>query len=230
MSVAELLAPPQLTTQYNAAGEYVWIDCTLPRHEEVKIEVRVDLTNGERRRLQERHNEIVAQFAVIDGRVKKKNAELKARHKEAWDAGDAQGADAIVSEIVALAEEHREATEINRRRQYELIAPFIRRWNIADPEKPEPAPPPQIAGADAFDTVTDFFGSWVFMALMQAYQKNGFWSVAMVSSLSESDAPAEPQPKSDTTTPEPKPAGNISDLTQASPKRLPGRSRSGSKT
>lgn len=233
MSVAELMAPPEMGTLHRSPAECVWIPCTLPFHEEIRIEVRVDLTNGERRRLIDRNRELVAQSVAIQQRANERLKDLQEQHRAAYAAQDASKLEAVSEQLVTLADERMEADQITLRQRCEILAPFIRSWNIAHPEKDEPAPSPQAIGVDAFDVVSEQFVLWAYTALVGAYQKNGFWPTvirAMTASSNASASPAEPTPKSDTTTPEPEPADSQSDHTPPSPKPSRGRSRSGPKT
>lgn len=197
MSVVELMAPPQPQAPFNLGNEYVWVQCALTDYRDFWAEVRLDLTNGERRALKTRHDELTAQRQAIEDRVVLKEAGLRDRHRAAFDAGDAGAMAAIAGEQIALNRDRDEARWLNQAAIYELIAPYIRNWNAVTPGTTEIAPAPQAVGIAAFDAINDVLGNWLYLALMTAYQGNGFRRPATTTNSMPSAEPAEPTKKPD---------------------------------
>lgn len=229
MSVAELTALPQPHPLFSLANEYIWIQCPLKGYTDVWAEVRLDLTNGERRALKTRNDELARHRQAIEDRIAVKGKELDDRHAVAFAAKDADALAAINEELAQFAQERSEARLMGQAAVYELIAPYVRNWNIPAPGTTTVAPTPQAAGIAAFDAVNDVIGNWLFYAIITAYSGNGFRPTVETSSTTSAE-PAEATKKSDETMPADELPDSNSDPIQPSPTNSRGRSRSGSTT
>lgn len=165
--------PTSSLMPFVVAERWTWVDCDLEGYEGFRAEVRLNLTNGERQRLQ---------LLLTD--VDEKRQEIATRRQAKIDAlraaKDLEGADPIAlgqqlaDELEATVAEH----ETNTTRIREAITPYIRAWNAAeknDAGEIVDAPAPAVAGLAAFAAVDQVMEGWLVKATLEAYRGgNGF--------------------------------------------------------
>lgn len=135
------------------------------------VEVRQNLTNGERKVLIERLDEIAQAVAETSGPlITESNAQA-----ERVRGGELSGpeAAAAIQRINAITTQLTDATATAHLNAMALILPHIRDWNVYQPgEDGEPvkAEPPATAGLSAMDAITDEMGEWLKVQVLSAYR------------------------------------------------------------
>ena len=160
---------------FDIEAEYVWVECELPHYEGFKVEVRLNLKNKERKRLKIQLDEIGAERERI-------NESMMARAKDIDDQRaalkkakkpDESAMAALLEQQAAMIEETSDRFDANSLRVHTLVAPYVRNWNVMtrdDAGNLIDAPPPMVAGVEAFDELPDKLIGWVVSSVLNAYR------------------------------------------------------------
>lgn len=160
---------------FDIEAEYVWVECELPHYEGFKVEVRLNLKNKERKRLKIQLDEIGAERERI-------NESMMARAKDIDDQraalkkakkSDESAMAALLEQQAAMIEETSERFDANSLRVHTLVAPYVRNWNVMTRDESGnliDAPPPMVAGVEAFDELPDKLIGWVVSSVLNAYR------------------------------------------------------------
>lgn len=155
------------------AERYIDIECEEPGYEGFSINVRMNLSNGERIALEHAINE---QQAANKAEIEKRQFEIRECGRvsdEAKTANDLATIERMTARINAIVEESGEMVQRNERHTRGLIAPHIRRWNVyttgLDGE-PVAVAPPAVAGTEAFDAVDGAMMQWLVTTILGAYR------------------------------------------------------------
>lgn len=76
----------------------------------------------------------------------------------------------------ALSAQERAGQESPRDREWTLIAPYVKDWNVVGIDvdgNESPLPPPAVAGADVFHAVTPEITAWITRVLLLGYRFTG---------------------------------------------------------
>lgn len=180
-----------MTDQYISGHKWVWVECELPGYEGFKAEVRLNLQQGERRELRE-------QLAAIEDAMEA--LEVAAMEK-AFNIDERRDNKSLTpTEALALKVEQRQiqseyaaGLEAEQAKQFQLIAPHIRAWNLftmGGDGVPVAVPAPADGGAAVFDDLERPLVSWLIRELLLAY-RGGKGLSASVNKSGEQQAPTE---------------------------------------
>lgn len=192
---------------FDIEAEYVWVECELPHYEGFKVEVRLNLKNKERKRLKIQLDEIGAERERI-------NESMMARAKDIDDQraalkkakkSDESAMAALLEQQAAMIEETSERFDANSLRVHTLVAPYVRNWNVMTRDESGnliDAPPPMVAGVEAFDELPDKLIGWVVSSVLNAYR--GGKEFPVLSPRLDGPAPQSLEPSTTTQSNEPK--------------------------
>lgn len=193
------LARPSFTP-FVVEAIYTWIECDLPKYPGFKIEVRMNLKNRERKKLNDLLNDIQERAERIAENFKHDLDALEAERVTAHEAGDTATLSGIAERRGQLVVDSGRAHDENALRISEAIAPYVRAWNLAihDTETGEfeSIPPPATAGVEAFDDLDQTCINWIVATLMSAYRGGKGLSGSSLTL----DGPDAPPPASSETT------------------------------
>lgn len=181
-------------------AEYVRLDCPLPGYDGFWIEARLNLRNRERKRLKTSLDEIDRERAALWTKATERGKKIDAAREVAIEAGDVEEANRLTEQRVALIEEHAAGLDDTADRIHDLIAPYVRSWNVMEPGddgRYVDAPPPMVAGRDAFEAVDQTMLGWMATAIMGAYRGGK----GLSGWLPTAGGPAAPISESNGTTP-----------------------------
>jgi hypothetical protein len=152
---------------------YVDVECDEPGYEGFTINVRMNLSNGERAELERALDDRVERIRVAGEKRQAEIDRLNALVVEAAEADDGEKTQRLTEKLTALAEDARgQVAEITAETRIQ-IAPYVRRWNVymtgPDGELVE-APAPQQAGPSAFDAIDETMVNWIARTILQAYR------------------------------------------------------------
>lgn len=170
-------------------ARYVRLECDLRdddnelRYPGFWFEARQNMTNGERIQLVEDIKEIDDEIqAVADAGmdraedIDRRRNELTKRPDDAaptWKT-DAKAIRAIDAEMRAFLDQHREQLTALDRKKRDIIAPYIRSWNLYeyDEESGEsiPVPAPAQGGAIVLEEIEPDLCSWMIVTCLNAYR------------------------------------------------------------
>ena len=213
------LARPTFTP-FVVEAIYTWIECDLPKYPGFKIEVRMNLKNRERKKLNDLLNEIQERSERIGENFKHDLDALEAEREAALESGDTETLNGIAERRSDIVIRSGEAHAENAGRIHTAIAPYVRAWNLATSDtetgQVESIPPPAVGGADAFEDLDQTVTNWIVATLMSAYRggKGLSGSSLML------DGPDALPPASTETTPAAKPKTSRSGKSQPSPESL----------
>lgn len=193
---------------FDIEAEYLWVDCDLPRYEGLKVEVRLNLKNKERKRLKIALDDINAERERISTWSTTRGAQLDERRAKAVESGDVKAAEKATEERVKLLEETAEKYEQNVQRIHALVAPYVRNWNVMDRDEhgdPIDAPPPMVAGVEAFEVLPDKLIGWVVSSVLGAYRGGKEWPTSLPSASGSAQQPSEPNTETSNDEPEENP-------------------------
>jgi hypothetical protein len=128
-------------------------------------EVRQNLSNGERRLLIERLDELGAQ--AVDRIEASRTEQIAAQLKEGATPEEQR---AMVKRMNELTEQMNAVADESRVQRWSLVAPHIRDWNAYEGDPPQRIDPPQVAGIASLDAVTQGMADWITQELLQAYR------------------------------------------------------------
>lgn len=182
-------------------AEYVWVDCDLPGfYKDFKVEVRANLTNRERKRLNILIEEINADGERITENSTQAAKVLDARRADAEASGDIEALEQSSRDRATHIIQFAEAYDANRQRIHEAIAPYVRNWNagqLDDDGNPVDALPPSVLGAAAFEVIDSQMLGWIVRTILVAYRGGK----GLNDSSPTRDEPDAPPPASNGTTP-----------------------------
>ncbi len=223
------LARPTFTP-FVVEAIYTWIECDLPKYPGFKIEVRMNLKNRERKKLNDLLNDIQDRSERIVENVKQGLDALEAERLAALEAGETDTLNSITERRVQLVVDSGKAHDENATRINAAITPYVRAWNLATHDTEtgdiESIPPPATGGVESFDELDQTVINWIVATLMGAYRGGKGFS----GSLLMLDEPDAPPPASTETTPAAKPKTSRSGKSRTSPVKSPSPSPSISTT
>ena len=208
MNMSDALARPHSSgfAAFDIEAEYLWVECDLPHYEGFKIEVRLNLKNRERKRLKIQLDEIGSDYVRANESLRLRAKDIDERRAAAntdKPPGDAVFA-ALMDEQERMIEEATARIDINAARIHAIVAPYIRNWNVMDRDDAGnliDAPPPMIAGAEAFDVLPEKLIGWVVSSVLGAYRGGKEWPV--LSTRLGEPAPQPNEPSTETPSDEP---------------------------
>jgi hypothetical protein len=159
---------PSGRTRFVLRDEYVWVSCPVPGLEELQVEVRRTLTNGEVESIKQAMDEFVASQRDF-------LAESMRIAREADAAGASDDAEERIRSLELAREADRRGREQGDRTHralLEQIAPHIRAWNGGTDED-EDAPPPAEAGVEAFRWVNRAVEEWLVSDILNGVLRQG---------------------------------------------------------
>lgn len=186
---------------FDIEAEYVWVECELPHYEGYKVEVRLNLKNKERKRLKIQLDEISAERERINESMlaKAKDIDAKREAVKKTKKPDETLLPSLLEQQARMIEETSEKIDANSLRIHALVAPYIRNWNVMtrnDDGELVDAPPPMVAGVDAFDELPDKLIGWTVGSVLNAYRGGKEWPVS--SPRLEEPAPQPNEPSTET--------------------------------
>ncbi len=214
------LARPTFTP-FVVEAIYTWIECDLPKYPGFKIEVRMNLKNRERKKLNDLLNDIQDTAERISQNFKHDLDAMEAERLAAIESGDTDTLNALAERRSTIVINAGQAHDGNSTRINAAITPYIRAWNLAvhDTETGaiESIPPPATGGVESFDELDQTVINWIVATLMGAYRGGKGFS----GSLLMLDEPDAPPPASTETTPAAKPKTSRSGKSRTSPATSP---------
>lgn len=201
--MSDALARPHSSgfAPFDIDAEYVWVECDLPHYEGFKVEVRLNLKNKDRKRLKIQLDEISAERERINESMLAKAKDIddkRAAAKKAKKPDDAAIA-SFIEQQARMIEETSDLIDANSARIHALVAPYIRNWNVMtrdDAGNLIDAPPPMVAGIEAFDELPDKLIGWTVGSVLNAYRGGKEWPVS--SPRLEEPAPQPNEPSTET--------------------------------
>lgn len=181
---------------------YTWIECPLKKYEGFMVEVRMNLTNRERKRLNDLLTENDEKSARIAENGKAQAESIQQRKNATTDPEETA---ALMAEQFAFIDEVAAAIDDLNASIHTAVAPYIRNWNLAihDNGALTNISPPAEIGVEAFVDLDQTLIRWIVTVLLDAYKGGKGWS----GSLLTRDEPVAPSPASSETTPNGKPKG-----------------------
>lgn len=182
---------------FDIEAEYVWVECELPHYEGFKVEVRLNLKNKERKRLK-------IQLDEINADRDRANESMMARSKDIDDRRaalqkskkpDEAAMAALLEEQARMIEEASARVDAHAERVNALIAPYVRNWNVMtrdDAGTLIDAPPPMVAGVEAFDELPDKLIGWTVGSVLNAYRGGKEFPVLLPRLAGPEEQPNEP--------------------------------------
>lgn len=151
-------------------AKYTWVDCPEIDYEDVSAEIRTNLSHGEREAFIEASNRIKRDlWDFIESRIA-----AGAKLDEAvTNAKDQKAKVAAIEKRRAFIDEQDRGTDPFRIRRIELVAPYIRDWNLGDVDADGTIvkiPPPIDGGVMSFATVDEVVLAWLLDAIEQGYR------------------------------------------------------------
>lgn len=179
---------------------YTWIECDLPKYTGFMVEVRMNLTNRERKRLNDLLTENDEKSVRIAENGKAQAESIQERKNATTDPEETA---ALMAEQFAFIDEIAGAYDALNDSLHTAVAPYIRNWNLAIHDNgvlTNIAPPVEI-GVEAFVDLDQTLVRWIVMMLLDAYRGGKGWS----GSLLTRDEPVAQLPASSETTSSGKP-------------------------
>lgn len=210
---------------FDVEAEYVWIDCDLKNYEGFKVEVRMNLRNKERKRMNIAIDDINAERERISANVLKRSKELDKKIAAVRDKGTEKAIEAASEEKFAFLESTATAYDENVAKVHKLICPYIRAWNVVERDEAGElvdAPPPMTVGLEAFDAIDQQMTWWLVKTIQSAYRGGKGFS----GSSNKPDAPVVPASESTEITSNDEPQDNPNESDQPSAENSPSPSAS----
>jgi hypothetical protein len=165
--MSDAIARPRLVS---LRAKYTWVDCPEIDYDDVSAEIRTNLSHGEREEFIDASNRIKRDlWDYLEGRIER--------------AGkiDAAVRDAKTDKARAIAlakrntfrDEQDIGTDPFRIRRIELVAPYIRDWNLGDVDPDGnlvKIMPPMEGGLMSFATVDEVVLAWLLEAIESGYR------------------------------------------------------------
>lgn len=168
--MSDALARPGLV---NLRAKYTWVDCPEVDYEDVSAEIRTNLTHDEREHFIETANRIKRDvWHYLEDRIERAAKHDKAV-ADAREKRDEKARAKAVAARVAFLEEQDVGADPFRIRRIELIAPYVRDWNLGVPNgngEPVKIPPPMEGGVASFAEVDNVVLVWLQDAIEQGYR------------------------------------------------------------
>lgn len=133
-------------------------------------EVRQNLSNGERKVLIERLDDIAASAADQIAASQAEGAEIQAALKAGLPIDEQR---AQITRINQLADQMDKLADAARIARWGLVAPHVRDWNAytsEGDETPAKVEPPATAGVASLDEITRAMADWMTGEVLQAYR------------------------------------------------------------
>lgn len=160
-----------MTEQYISGHKFVWVECDLPGYEGFKAEVRLNLQQGERKALRDALAEIEDNMEALEVAAMERAFSVDERRED----GKLTPTEALALRVEQrqIQTEYAAGLERELARQYELIAPHIRAWNLytmGGDGVPVAVPAPAVGGVAVFDDLERPLVSWLIRELLLAYR------------------------------------------------------------
>lgn len=188
MSVSSIEQLPE-NIRFIPKARYVRLECDLLdeagelRYPGFWFEARQNMTNGERIQLVQDIKEIddaiqdVSDAAMDRAEdIDRRRNELTRRPDDApptWKT-DAKAIRAIDAEMRAFLDEHRERLTALDRKKRDIVAPYIRAWNLYEYDEAAgtsiPVPSPAQGGAIVLEEIEPDLCSWMIVTCLTAYR------------------------------------------------------------
>lgn len=150
--------------------KYTWVACDQADYGDVSAEIRTNLSHDERAAFVEASNRIKHELrAYLEGRM----AKAAAIDKAVRDAPTDKAKALAIAKRHAFMDDQDRGADPFRVRRLELIAPYIRDWNIGtlDADGTEvKVPPPMDGGIASFAHTDDVVVAWLVEAIEQGYR------------------------------------------------------------
>lgn len=198
--VAETSSPNGPYPVFAIERIYTWVDCDLPGYEGFRIEARLDLKNREREALLRCIGEIDVERDQIWARSKAKLTELGKKREAAIEAGETEAVEKLNGQMTALVEKTAAMHDTTAARIPELVCPYIRRWNAGtydDDGNEVDAPPPAVAGVEAFEAITPRLTTWVVKTCLEVYRGGKSWPTLRTNAVRSEEPTSGPPSESD---------------------------------
>lgn len=133
-------------------------------------EVRQNLSNGERKVLIERMDEIAESATAQITASQAEAATIQDALKTGLPADEQRSRLARMSQLIEQMETLADASRLAR---WALVAPYVRDWNAytsEGDENPVKVEPPAVAGAASLDEITRDMADWITNEVLQAYR------------------------------------------------------------
>lgn len=176
---------------FNIRKRYTRIECEEPDYEGLWAEVRTNLTHDERGIFVEelaqlsvdgkdhftrmlnaftdaQQAQMDAERAVLTATAIEDEAERDAA-KEAAHAARTAANDAVWNAQQELITANSPEIVANRAKHWELVAPFIRAWNVCDDDENE-VPPPMQSGLTALPHIDQVISTWLTATIEKGYR------------------------------------------------------------
>jgi hypothetical protein len=192
--MSDAIARPSLVS---LRAKYTWVACPEVDYDDVSAEIRTNLSHGEREQFIDASNRIKRDlWDYLEGRIAlatKIDAAVR-------DAKTDKARAVAIAKRTQFRDEQDRGTDPFRIRRIELVAPYIRDWNLgeidADGEIVK-IPPPMDGGLMSFATVDEVVLAWLLESIEQGYRGGKGLRTRSAASVPSPAPTSEPPTESD---------------------------------